>query len=49
MILCGGTTVGKGDRDGACAGIPPGRKSGGGRGGGDRVKKNIYIKISDGS
>ena len=49
MILCGGTTAEKGDRDGACAGSPPGRKSGDGRRREEWVKKNIYITISGGA
>ena len=51
MILCGNTTAGTGERDGAGAGSPSGRKAGGRRRRVERVNKSrvYYVKINNGS
>ena len=47
MILCEDKMVVKGEREGSVAGIPPRRKSGGGRKWRRGNKNHSYIKMSD--
>ena len=50
MILCGDTTAGKGEREGAGAGSPPpGGKREEGREGRSGLRRLAYVTINDGA
>ena len=47
MILCGDKTIGGGEREGAGAGCPPGRTSGGRRKYRSGTNNHSYVTISN--